>query len=103
MKKVSRSEEATLSDDLYAQPDMTKKKTQKGHRDLEQQVKLSPQAPLPYKKHKAAKHEREEDGENVPEFPPRYVPDEEQYYNTRGEGGLSSPEREYDYAGWTEK
>ena len=105
-KKVSRSDEvAILSDDLYAQPDMTKKKTQKGQQDLEQEVKLPPQAPLPYQKHKESKHNSEEDTEDVPEFPPPYVPNEEHYYNARGEGGPSSLERKYDYAmlDWQQK
>ena len=105
-KKVSRSDEvATSSDDLYAQPDMTKKKTQKGQQDLEQEVKLPPQAPLPYQKHKETKHNSEEDDEGVPGFPLSYVPDEEQYYKAKGEGGPSSTEREYDYAvlDWQQK
>ena len=98
-KQVSRSEEAASpSDALYAQPDLTKKKNLQGQQDIEQERKLPPQAPLPYKTHKEAKHESEVDGEDVPELPPPYVPDEEQYYNTRGEGGPSSTEREYDYA-----
>ena len=106
-KKVNRSDEvATPSDDLYAQPDITKKKTQKGQQDLEQKVKLPPQAPLPYQKHKESKHNNsEEDAEDVPELPPPYVPDEEHYYNARGEGGPSSSERKYDYAvlDWQQK
>ena len=80
---------------------MTKKKNQKGQEDLEQDVKLPPQAPLPYKQHKEAKHEI--DGEDVPELPPPHVPNEEQYYN--GRGGPSSLEGEYDYAvlDWKQK
>ena len=102
-KKVSRSDEVTTpSDDLYAQP---VKKTQKGQQDLEQEVKLPPQVLLPYQKHKESKHSSEEDTEDVPEFPPPYVPNEEYYYNTRGEGGPSSSERKYDYAmlDWQQK
>ena len=105
-KQVSRSEEAAApSDDLYAQPDMTKKKTQKGQQDVEQERKLPPQAPLSYKKHKEAKHDSEEDRECDPDPPPPYVPDEKQYYSTRGEGGPSSSEKEYDYAvlDWQQK
>ena len=105
-KKVSRSDEvAAPFDDLYAQPDMTKKKSQKSQQDLKQEVKLPPQAPLPYQKHKESKHNSEEDDEGVPEFPPPYVPDEEQYCNARGEAGPSSSEREYDYAvlDWQQK
>ena len=105
-KQVGRSEETTApSDDLYAQPDMTKKKNQKGQQDVDQERKLSPLAPLPYKKHKETKHDSEEDREDVPDPPLPYVPDEESYYNARGEGGPSSLEREYDYAmlDWQQK
>ena len=105
--QVSRSQEAAAPSDLnlYAQPDMTKKMAWKGQQDVEQERKLPPQAPLSYKKHKEAKHESEEDGEDVPDLPPPYVPDEEQYYNTKGGRGPSSSEREYDYAvlDWQQK
>ena len=85
----SRSEvTAAPSDDLYAKPDMTKKKDQRSQQESEQERKLLPQAPLPYKKRKEAMHENEVDGGDVPEFPPLYVPDEEQYYNTGGGAGL---------------
>ena len=97
--KVTRTEEAaTPSDDLYAKPDMTKKKDQRSQQNSEQERKLPPQAPLPYKKHKEVMHEREEEVEDVPELPPPYVSDEEQCYNTRGEARPFSLERRYDYA-----
>ena len=88
--QVSKNEGAAVSsDDLYAQPDMTKKKSQNCQQDLEQKSekeRLPPQAPLPYKKHKEAKHEIEEDEEDVPELPPPYVPDEEQHNTTTRDG-----------------
>ena len=97
--QVSRSEEAAApSDALYAQPDLTKKNSQKGQQDVEQERKLPPQAPLPYKKHKEAKDNGEEDGEDVPELPPPYVPDEEQHCNTGDGDGPSSMERKFEYA-----
>ena len=87
--QASRTEEtAAPSDDLYAKPDMTKKKDQRSQQESEQERKLPPQAPLPYKKRKEAMHENEVDGGDVPELPPPYVPDEEQYYNTGGGAGL---------------
>ena len=103
--QASRSETAAPSDDLYAKPDMTKKKDQRSQQGSEQERKLPPQAPLPYKKHKEAMHESEEDGVDVPELPPPYVPDEEQCYNSRGGAEPPSPERKYDYAAldWQQK
>ena len=99
VRKVSRSEEvAAASDALYAQPDMTKKKDHKDQQNLEQEVKLAPQAPLPYKKHKETKHESEENGEDVPKLPPPYVPDEEQLHNAGDGDASSSPERKFEYA-----
>ena len=104
--QASKTEETAVpSDELYAKPDMTKKKDQRSKQDSEQERKLPPQAPLPYKKHKEAMHESEEDGEDVSEVPPPYVPDEEQCYNTRGGAGPSFLERRYDYAAldWQQK
>ena len=104
--QASRTEKAAApSDDLYAKPDMTKKKDQRSQQGSEQERKLPPQAPLPYKKHKEAMLESEEDGENVPELPPPYVPDEEQCYNIKGGAGPPSLERRYDYAvlDWQQK
>ena len=72
--QVSRKEAAAPSDDLYAQPDMAKKKHQKSQQDVEQERKLPPQVPPPYKKHKEAKQEGE-DEEDAPTLPPPYVPD----------------------------
>ena len=105
----SKSEQSAAPlEDLYTMPDMTKKMEQRNQQCWEQESeekKLAPQAPIPYKKHKEAKHESGENGEDVPEVPPPYVPDEEQYYNTRGGAGPSSLERRYDYAvlDWQQK
>ena len=82
-------------EDLYTMPDVTKKMKQKNQKGLEQESeerKLPPQAPLPYKKHKEAKEEGEED---VPELPPAYDFDGEQYCDT-GDGDGS--ERRFEYA-----
>ena len=86
-------ENAAPVEDLYTVPDMTKKRKQRNQQQGEEKNEegiLPPQAPLPYKQHKEAKHESEEDGEGDPELPPPYVPDEEQYCNTRGGDGPSS-------------
>ena len=72
--QVSRKEAAAPSDDLYAQPDMAKKKHQKSQQDVEQERKLPPQVPPPYKKYKEAKQEGEYE-EDAPALPPPYVPD----------------------------
>ena len=89
--QVSRKEAAAPSDDLYAQPDMAEKKHQKRQQDVEQERKLPPQVPPPYKKHKEAKQEGE-DEEDVPALPPPYVPDTD-------DGDEPSPtERKFEYA-----
>ena len=89
--QVSRKEAAAPSDDLYAQPDMAKKKHQKSQQDAEQERKLPPQVPPPYKKHKEAKQEGE-DEEDAPALPPPYVPDTDN-------GDEASPtERKFEYA-----
>ena len=89
--QVTRSEEAADPlDDMYAKPDMTKKGDRKSQ--------LPPQAPLPYKKHKESKHKSEGDGDAAPELPPPYIPNDEQYYNTRGGAGPPNQEGNYDYA-----
>ena len=89
--QVTRSEEAAAPlDDMYAKPDMTKK----GDRNSQ----LPPQAPLPYKKHKEAKHQSEGDGDAAPELLPPYIPDDERYYNTRGGAGPPNQEGNYEYA-----
>ena len=95
--QITKSERAAIpSDDLYAQPDMTKKKD-RGNQQKKR--KIPPQAPLSYKKHKEAKHESEENEEDIPELPPPYVSVEEQYYNTAGGGDEpSSMERKFEYA-----
>ena len=89
--RVSRKEAAAPSDDLYAQPDMAKKKHQKSQQDVEQERKLPPQVPPPYKKHKEAKQEGE-DEEDAPVLPPPYVPD------TDDGDGASQTERKFEYA-----
>ena len=89
--QVTRSEQAAASsNDMYAKPDMTKKGDRKSQ--------LPPQAPLPYKKHKEDKHKSEEGGDAAPDVPPRCVPDEERYYNTRGGAVPPNQEGNYDYA-----
>ena len=86
--QVSRNKAAAPSDDLYAQPDMAKKKHQKSQQDVEQERKLPPQVPPPYKKHKETKQEGE-DEEDAPALPPPYdtVVD-----------GSSPTERTFEYA-----
>ena len=89
--QVSRKEAAAPSDDLYAQPDMAKKKHQKSQQDVEQERKLPPQVPPPYKKHKEAKQEGE-DEEDAPALPSPYVPDTDD-----GDGDYPT-ERKFEYA-----
>ena len=89
-------------EDLYAMPDMTKRMKQKNQKSLEQESeerKLPPQAPLPYKKHKEAKEEGEED---VPELPPAYDFDGEQDCDT-GDGDGSERRFEYAVLDWQKK
>ena len=89
-------------EDIYTMPDMTKKMKQKNQKGLEQESeerKLPPQAPLPYKKHKEAKEEGEED---VPELPPAYDFDGEQYCDT-GDGDGSERRFEYAVLDWQKK
>ena len=100
-KQGSRKEEENAApvEDLYTVPDMTKKRKQRNQQQCEEkneEGRHPPQAPLPYKQHKEAKHKSEEDGEDDPELPPPYVPDEEQYCNTRGGDGPSSSERMFE-------
>ena len=89
-------------EDLYAMPDMTKKMKQSNQKGLEQESeerKLPPQAPLPYKKHKEAKEEGEED---VPELPPAYDFDGVQDCDT-GDGDGSERRFEYAVLDWQKK
>ena len=82
-------------EDLYTMPDMTEKMKQRNQKGLEQESeerKLPPQAPLPYKKHKEAKEEGEED---VPELPPAYDFDGEQDCDSGDGDGL---DRRFEYA-----
>ena len=100
--QVNTSEEvAAPCDDLYAKPDMTKKKDKRSQQHWEQESeerKLVPTAPLPYKKHVEVMQEANEDEEAIPEVPPPFVPDGEQYYNTRGGAGPPTQDSNYDYA-----
>ena len=89
-------------EDLYTMPDMTEKMKQRNQKGLEQESeegKLPPQAPLPYKKHKEAKEEGEED---VPEFPSAYDFDGEQDCDT-GDGDGSERRFEYAVLDWQKK
>ena len=89
-------------EDIYTMPDMTKKMKQKNQKGLEQESeegRLPPQAPLPYKKHKEAKGDGEED---VPELPPAYDFDGEQDCDT-GDGDGSERRFEYAVLDWQKK
>ena len=89
-------------EDIYTMPDMTKKMKQKNQKGLEQESEegeLPHQAPLPYKKHKEAKEESEED---VPELPPAYDFDGEQDCDT-GDGDGSERRFEYSVLDWQKK
>ena len=95
-------ETAAPVEDLYAMPNMTKKVKQRNQKSLEQETKerkLPPQAPLPYRKHKEAKEEGEED---VPELPPAYDFDGEQDCDT-GDGDESERRFEYAVLDWQKK
>ena len=89
-------------EDLYTMPDMTEKMKQRNQKGLEEESeerKLFPQAPLPYKKHKEAKEEGEED---VPELPPAYDFDGVQDCDT-GDGDGSERRFEYAVLDWQKK
>ena len=99
--EVTSEEVAAPCDDLYAQPDMTKKKDKRGRQHWEQENeerKLVPTAPLPYKKHMEVMQEADEDEEGIPEVPPPFVPDGEQYYSTKGGARPPTQDSNYDYA-----
>ena len=99
--EVTSEEVAAPCDDLYAQPDMTKKKNKRSQQHWEQESEERqpvPAVPLPYKKHVEVMQETDEDEEDIPEVPPPFVPDGEQYYNTRGGDGPSTQDSNYDYA-----
>ena len=98
--QITKSERVAISsDDLYAQPDMAKKKDRGNRQDSEQERKIPPRVPPPYKKHKEAKHESEGNEEDIPELPAPYVSVEDQYYSTAGGGDRpSSLERKFEYA-----
>ena len=94
-------EVAALCDDLYAKPDMTKKKDKRSQQHWEhenEERKPVPTAPLPYKKHVEVMQKADEDEEDIPEVPPPFVPDGEQYYNTKCGAGPSTEDGNYDYA-----
>ena len=99
--EVTSEEVAAPCDDLYTQPDMTKKKDKRSQQQWEQESeerKLVPTAPLSYKKHLEMKQETDEDEEDIPEVPPPFVRDGEQYYNTRGGAWPPTQDSNYDYA-----
>ena len=95
-------EVAAPCDDLYAKPDMTKKKDKRSQQHWEhenEERKLVPTAPLPYKKHVEVMQEADEDEEDmIPEVPPPFDPDGEQYYDTKGGAGPPTQDGNYDYA-----
>ena len=99
--EVINEEVAAPCDDLYAQPDMTKKKDKRSEQHWEQESeerKPVPTVPLPYKKHVEVMQEADEDEEDTPEVPPPFVPDGEQYYNTRSGAVPPTQDSNYDYA-----
>ena len=100
--QVNETEEvATPCDDLYAKPDMTKKKDKRSQQHWEQESeerKPVPTAPLPYKRHVEVKQEIDEDEEDIPEVPPSFVSDGEQYYNTKCGAVPLTQDGNYDYA-----
>ena len=87
-------------DQLYAQSDKSNKSGKKqGKQQQLQSVTDSEQLyTQPNKAHAAGVHTVEEGTEAAPQLPPPYVPDEEQYYNTRGGAGPPKQEGMYDYA-----
>ena len=102
--EVTSEDVAAPCDDLYAQPDMTKKKDKRSQQHWEheseesEERKLVPPAPLPYKKHVEVMQEADEDDEDIPEVPPPFVPDGEQYYNTKCGAVPPTQDGSYDYA-----
>ena len=76
-KQINRADDTDVNlDDLYAQPDMTKKKNKRSQEQWEQESegkKPVPPAPHSYKEHKADKNKRKMDEEDMPEIPPSYV------------------------------
>ena len=99
--EVTNKNVAASSDDLYAKPDMTKKKDKRSQQHWKQESeerKLVPTAPIPYKKHVEMKQESDEDEEDIPEVPPPFVPDGEQYYNTKGGAVPPTQDGNYYYA-----
>ena len=93
-------EKRPLPTHMYARPDMAKKKNRRQRKQEGEggEKKLVPQVSLPYQWHKEYRSEGEEDGEAAPQLPPPYVPDEEQYYNTRSEARSLNQDKSYDYA-----
>ena len=101
--QVNETEEvAAPCDDLYAKPDMTKKKAKRSQQHWEQESeerKLVPTAPLPYKKHLEMKQETDEDEADIPDEPvPFSIADREQYYNTKGGAVPPTQDGNCDYA-----
>ena len=100
--QVNTTEEVAVPcDDLYAKPDMTKKKDKRSQQHWEhenEERKPVPTAPLPYKKHVEVMQKADEDEEDIPEVPPPFVPDGEQYYNTKSGAEPPTLDGNYDYA-----
>ena len=92
-------EKQPLPPHMYARPDMAKKKKMRQQKQEAKgaEKKPHPQAFLPRHQHRKYSGEREEHSDIVPELPPRYIPDEERYYNTRGGAVHPDWERNYDY------
>ena len=94
-----REEKRPLPPHMYARPDMAKKKKMRQQKQEAKgaENKPHPQAFLPRHQYCEYSGESEEHSDTVPELPPRYIPDEERYYNTRGGAVHPDWERNYDY------
>ena len=94
-------------DQLYAQPDKSKKSVKKQGKQQQLQSMTDPEQlyTQPNKARAAGVHTVGEDTEVAPQLPPPYVPDEEQYYNTRSGAGPANQEGMYTYAviDWQQK
>ena len=90
----------TSPDLLYAQPDKSKKSVKKQGKQQQLQSVTDPEQlyTQPNKARAAGVHTVGEDTEAAPQLPPPYVPDEEQYYNTRSGAGPPNQEGMYTYA-----
>ena len=89
-QKESLSKPVNLNE-LYAQPDKSKKSGKRLSNQQQLQPVTGPKQlyTQPNKTHSATgMYEAGENIEGPPDLPPPYVPDEEQYYNTRGATGM---------------